>query len=66
MNWKLAGGEGVYLSFTGEGVYLSKLLQVLSRDILWVHWTRAATLWDGAGLEKCCDVSIIKQHLRFF
>ena len=65
MNWKLAGGEGVYLSFTGVGGS-AELLQVSSRDILSVHWTHAATHQDGAGLEKCCDVSIIKQHLRFF
>ena len=42
MNWKKAGGEGVYWSFTGVGDS-AELLQVLSRDILSVHWARAAT-----------------------
>ena len=64
-NWKQAGGEGVYWSFTGVGDS-AELIQVLSRDILSVHRALAATHWDGAGLEKGCDVSIIKQHLRFF
>ena len=65
MNWKLAGGEGVYLSFTGVEDS-AKLLEVLSRDILSVHWTRAATHWDGAGLEKCCDVFYHKAAFAFF
>ena len=64
-SWKQAGGEGVYWSLTGVG-YSAELIQVLSRDILSVHWALAATHWDGAGLERGCDVSIIKQHLRFF
>ena len=64
-NWKQAGGEGVYWSFTGVGDS-AELIQVLSLDILSVHWARAATDWGGAGLEKGCDVSIIKQHLLFF
>ena len=29
-------------------------------------WARAATHWDGVGLEKGRNVSVIKQHLRFF
>ena len=62
--WKQAGGEGVYQSFTGVGDS-AELIQVLSRDLLSVRWARAATHWDGAGLEKRCDVSIIKQYLRF-
>ena len=41
----------------------AELSQVLLRDILSVHWARAVTHWDGAGLEKGCDVSNIKQHL---
>ena len=64
-SWKQAAGEGVYWSLTGVG-YSAELIQVLSRDILSVHWALAATHWDGAGLERGCDVSIIKQHLRFF
>ena len=44
-------------------VWVTELIQVLSRDMLSVHWARAATHWDGA----CpSDVSIIKQHLRYF
>ena len=46
-------------------VTLLELIQVLSRDLLSVHGARAAHC-DGAGLEKGCDVSITKQHLRFF
>ena len=64
MNWKWAGREGVGWSFTGVG-YSAELIQVLSRDILSVHWARAATHWDGAGLERGCADSIVKQHLRF-
>ena len=56
-NWKQAGGEGVFWSFTGVGES-AELIQVLSRDILSVHWARAATHWDGVALEKGCDVSI--------
>ena len=59
-NWKQAGGEGVYWSFTGVGDS-TELLQVLSQDILSVHWARA-----GAGLAKGCEVSIIEQRSRFF
>ena len=64
-NWKQVGGEGVYWCFTGVGDS-SELTQVLWRDILSVHWARAGNHWDGVVLEKGCDVSIIKQHLRFF
>ena len=64
-NWKQAGGEGGYWSFTGVGD-AAALIQVLSRDILSVRWAGAATHWDGAGLERGCDVSIIKQHLCVF
>ena len=42
--------------FTGVGDS-AELFQVLSRDILSVHWARAATHWDGSGPEKGCDVS---------
>ena len=59
------GGEGVHWSFTGVGDS-TRLIQVLSRNILSVHWARVATRGDGEGLEKGCDVSIIKQHVRFF
>ena len=55
----------MYWSFTGVGDS-TELIQVLSRDILSVHWAHAATYCDGVGLEKGCDVSINKQHLRFF
>ena len=55
----------MYWSFTGVGDS-AEVIQVLSRDILSVHWARAATHWDGVGLEKRCDVSIIKKHLRCF
>ena len=44
----------------------AELVEILSRDILSVHWVRAATHCDGAGLEKGYDVSIFKEHLRFF
>ena len=62
-NWKQAGGEGVYWSFTGVGDS-AELIQVLSRDILSVHWDRTATHWDGVDLDKGCDISTVKQHSR--
>ena len=64
-NWKQAGCEGDYWSFTGVGDSAA-LIHVLLWDILSVHWAGAATHWDGAGLERGCDVSIIKQHLCVF
>ena len=64
-NWKQAGGEGVFWSFTGVGDS-AELIQVLSRDIRSVHRARAATHWNGAGFENGCDVSTVKQHLCFF
>ena len=63
-NRKQAGGDGVYWSFTGVGDS-ADVIQVLSRDILPGHWARAASRWDGAGLERGCNVSVFKQHLRF-
>ena len=41
----------MYWSFTGVGES-AELIQVLSRDILSVHWARAATHFDGVALEK--------------
>ena len=49
----------MYWSFTGVG----DSAEVLSRDIQSMHWARADIHWDGAGLEKGCDVSFMKQHL---
>ena len=45
----------------------AELVHVLSRrHPVGVHWARAAGRWDGAGLERSCDVSIVKQHLHCF
>ena len=64
--WKQAGGDGFFLgSFTGVGGS-AEMIQILSRAILSVHWARAATHCDVAGLERQYGVAIIKQHLRFF
>ena len=65
MNWKQAGGDAVNRSCTGAGDS-AEMIQVLSRDILSVHLAHAAALWDGAGLERGCDVTIIKHHFRLF
>ena len=50
-NWKQAGGEGVYWSCTGAE-HSAELIQVLSRDIMSLHWAWVATRCDGPGLEK--------------
>ena len=60
-----AGDAVRYWSFTGVRDSAG-LVELLSHDIMSVHWSHAATHCDGAGLEKGCDGSTIKQHLRFF
>ena len=45
------------------------MIELLSRDIMSVHWNRAptaATHCDCAGLEDGSDVSTPEQRLRFF
>ena len=46
-----AGRDGVCWSFTGVGDS-AEMAQVLSRDILSVHWARVAAHGDGAGMER--------------
>ena len=43
----------------------AEMMELLSRDIMSVHWNRSVMHQDGAWHQRVCDVSIIKQHLRF-
>ena len=63
--WKQAGDVGVCWSCT-DAEDSAQLVEPLSHDIMSVHWGGAATHCDCARLENGCDLSIVKQHLRFF
>ena len=66
---RLTGSRLALLECTGLSrvrVDSAEWVEILSRDILSVHWAQAATHCDGAGLEKGCDVSTVKQQFCCF